>query len=552
MSAKRTRKRNARQRRVAPARSHDTQCLHALGVLVAQCFGRGLGLDETIAKLTIDAMKLGFEPRAAKKLISRYYQTCLDRQTDKEAIARLAEMDTIHYERNRVGEAKRLKMRERALDREVAKLRTNSGLATAGVAGAALNLKTPEPWPEPVDGAALLDELSAALRRFVILPARAADAIALWVLFAHAIDYFDVAPRLAILSAVMRSGKTTGLRVIARLVPRALLASNVSPAAIFRTIEAAHPSLLLDELDSLPRDDDERRGLLNSGHTRDASFVVRVVGDSHEPRKFSTWGPIVMAAIGKLPSTWLDRAIVIRVKRKLASEHVVRVTREGLSDLEILARKCARSTRDNATAFKSADPAPIAALDDRANDNWSPLLTIADAAGGDWPGRARAAALALAGGETSDVVGITLLRDIASVFDEEPSRTRWGSSELCERLVAIETAPWTTISRGKPITGARLVRLLRPFEIHVREDATGSYYRSADFADAFERYREPSPPSATVPQVLGAVSENEISKCHSKNGDGTSESATTPTGSDENGTMALSAPPAGDEESFEL
>ncbi len=45
-----------------------------------------------------------------------------------------------------------------------------------------------EPWPDPVDGARLLDALVNTLDRHMALPAGAADAVALWVLHAPAHD----------------------------------------------------------------------------------------------------------------------------------------------------------------------------------------------------------------------------------------------------------------------------------------------------------------------------------------------------------------------------
>ena len=45
--------------------------------------------------------------------------------------------------------------------------------------------------------------------------------------------------------------------------------------------------------------------------------------------------------------------------------------------------------------LRTARPALPEALNDRAQDNWEPLLGIADLAGGDWPKAARDAALEL-------------------------------------------------------------------------------------------------------------------------------------------------------------
>lgn len=78
----------------------------------------------------------------------------------------------------------------------------------------------PEPWPDAVDGAALLEAIASSLSRHVALPPHAADAIALWVLFAHALDAANIAPILALISPEKRCGKTTTVSLLTKLVPR--------------------------------------------------------------------------------------------------------------------------------------------------------------------------------------------------------------------------------------------------------------------------------------------------------------------------------------------
>ena len=58
-----------------------------------------------------------------------------------------------------------------------------------------------------------------------------------------------------------------------------LSTSNTTAAAIFRTIEAARPTLLIDEADTFLTNNEEIRGVLNSGHRRSGAFVLRLVGD---------------------------------------------------------------------------------------------------------------------------------------------------------------------------------------------------------------------------------------------------------------------------------
>ena len=100
----------------------------------------------------------------------------------------------------------------------------------------------PEAWPEPVNGAALVTELTAAIRKYVVLTESDALAVALWVLHSYCFDAFPCTPRLAITAPEKRCGKTTLLDVIALLVPKALATANISAAALFRTVEVARPT----------------------------------------------------------------------------------------------------------------------------------------------------------------------------------------------------------------------------------------------------------------------------------------------------------------------
>src|SRR5271157_6401484 len=85
----------------------------------------------------------------------------------------------------------------------------------------------PQPAAEPVELGPLLDEISAAIRLHVVLPAHAAAALALWVVHTYVFDTRDAVAYVAIESPEKRCGKTTLLSVLAGLACRALVASNM-------------------------------------------------------------------------------------------------------------------------------------------------------------------------------------------------------------------------------------------------------------------------------------------------------------------------------------
>lgn len=160
-----------------------------------------------------------------------------------------------------------------------------------------------EPCAEAVDVGELLDDVRATIGRFIVCDPSTATAAALWIALTWVIERAQVAP-LAIITAPEKGcGKSQLLDVIGRLSKRPLFASNISPAATFRIIEARTPTLLIDEADAFFKENEELRGIINSGHTRTSAYVIRTVGDNFEVKQFSTWGAKAIAGIGRLPET---------------------------------------------------------------------------------------------------------------------------------------------------------------------------------------------------------------------------------------------------------
>ena len=296
------------------------------------------------------------------------------------------------------------------------------------------------------------------------------------------------------------------LETLSLLTPRVLLSSNTSPAVIFRAIELWKPTLLIDEADTTLPGNEELRGILNSGHTRRSAFVLRTVkvGEEHRPRKFSTWAPMAIAMIGKLPGTLADRSILIVMRRKKPSEKVARLPLDdGAQPFADLRRQCARWAADHFDMLCTHQPTVPEGLHDRASDNWRPLCAIAEVAAGKWPARARQAIAALGDlAQDDDEAGVLLLQDMQQLFQEQGT-DRLFSEDLAKALRAMEGRPWPEYGRRqpKPISVNQIARLLSPFGIHPKTLREGTErakgYLLDDCTEIFSRYT-PSPNRDTV------------------------------------------------------
>lgn len=424
-----------------------------------------------------------------------------ERDTDAE-IKRLAKLSPIAYERERAAAAERLGLRASMLDRQVTRERDGN----RPVQGAALVLADPEPAAEPVALSELLDSLSDAITRHVILPAHGADAVALWTAATWTIEHADCAPILLVRSPMPRCGKTTLMDALGELVRRSLPAASITPAALFRTIEKSAPTLLIDEGDAFLAGSDDLRGVINSGHTRATAYVIRTVGDDHEPRRFGTFGAKAIALIGRAAETISDRAIAIELRRRMPSESVTKLRRPARAALHVLRAGLARWAIDCGHRTAGAEPHLPDELHDRAADSWTPLLAIADMAGGDWPQRARSAALALSGGVESPSAGAELLADVRAIF-ERRGVDRISGADLLADLLADEERPWATYNKGRPLSQSQLARKLSAFGVSSRsvrlpDGRTPKGYLRENFEDAFVRYLPfPGSQSATPAQA---------------------------------------------------
>lgn len=413
----------------------------------------------------------------------------------------LAKLPILVYGKRRKTVAKELRVSVVSLDKAVSEARAKMGIGKSLQGGEIVFLEI-FPANEPVDGYALFSKIRAVLERYLILPPGAAVTIALWIIRTFAHDVFEINPRLAALSPEKQCGKTTLLELLSMIVPRPLFSSNCTPATIFRTIEKCQPTFLVDEMDSFQNSHEELRGILNSGHTRSAARVIRLVGNDYEPRIFSTWCPMALAAIGKLPDTLEDRSLRIDLQRKKKSDTVQQFPRKGhplralRAEMEELQGQCTRWVSDNYAQLSEAEPAVIYELSDRANDNWYSLLSIAEVINKECSQQAGIAALQLSKlSLEGDTIGVRLLADLKIIFESEEIEGMW-SKDLCLALEQLEERPWSTYRKGFPLSTNQLARILRGFGISSQtiwkgKTCSAKGYLKENFLEAWDRYCAP-------------------------------------------------------------
>ena len=403
-------------------------------------------------------------------------------------VLRLAKMPLPQYDTERKEAANRLNIRRSTLDDIVARLCSRMTLTDDddGRQGSRIEFEAFEPWPDAVDGEVLIADMVKAIRSHVILTPHQALIVALWIIHTHAVEVADHTPRLQIRSPVLRCGKSTLLNAIKPMCSKPLGTENITTASLFRLIEMYQPTLLIDEADSfLKRDDgrdhEELRGILNAGHGR-SGVVIRTVGEDFEPRAFKVFGPVAYAWLVKrgmhVAQTLEDRSITIELRRRLPNEEITRLRSTRTDHLRVLGRRIARWFTDHRSSLVDADPSLPEQLSDRAQDNWRPLITLADAISADLGQAARAASLKLAeentGGE--DDAGTLVLADVAAITK------RWlQQSQLLQNRKGIPSAnssTWLTGSgwygaAARPLTEHSLARLLKPFSLFPKKIRQG-------------------------------------------------------------------------------
>ena len=298
------------------------------------------------------------------------------------------------------------------------------------------------------------------------------------------------------------SGKTRALEVSENLVCDPLMGFSMSAAVTVRLVAERRRTVLFDEIDAvygtMKRQDanGELVAFMNAGYRRGAKSHRCATGNGskHEAIVFEAFAPLAVAGLRNLPDALATRAIIIRMRRRAPDEQVepYRIkfhVAEAKPIREALEEWCAEKS-----ASIAAEPILPDGVVDRAADIWEPLIVIADAAGTDWPDRARAAAIHFTRTNAEDESRSQGVELLVHIFEAFAGADKLWRDTLIERLIARDESPWASM-HGKPLDGRGLAMRLKPYGLKSKTvrvgDRTAKGYDTADFADAWGRYLPP-------------------------------------------------------------
>ena len=312
----------------------------------------------------------------------------------------------------------------------------------------------------------------------------------------------QVLPRLVITAGREDSGKTSLAVALAHATDTALVTVSPRPANLYRAIESHGVALFLDEADVwYPRNEDLRE-IVNSGFNRDGAAVMRTedVGTGGkrelEVRLYSTFTPMAIIGIDLervLARTLLSRALIIRMTPARVGEVTedIFANPPAVRAIRDIASRTKRWIADNERVLITAKP-EMPGVINRLRLVWEPLLAVADAAGGDWPQRARAALEAERGRNRDPNLGETLLLDAMEIM-ERTGVAGLHTKDLIEKLLPLEMRSWSAYGKRRvAIRDIEVAELLAPYGLKPKQLKIGAInrrgYKLEDIQAAVARY----------------------------------------------------------------
>jgi len=361
-------------------------------------------------------------------------------------------------------------------------------------------------------GSALVDEIIALMRRFLVMTPEQYLVVALWIIHTYCMEAFEQTPYLAVTSPEKQCGKTRLLELLSKLCNRAWLVITPSEATIFRKISSDHPTLLLDEVDTIfnPKamaagHHEGLRALFNSGHRKGVP-VARAADFGAKLVEFDVFCPKVLSGIGALPDTIADRSIPIRMQRRTANEPLDPFKQRYIAEpCQKLVDKIIDKSIEIAGPMSNGKyPDMPDELSDRMSEGCEPLIHIADYLGCGEPARRAIVVLCAVEDRVDEhsTMRLRLLRDLDKIFTGigGKPRRRLSTVKIIELLEKLEDSQWKYPHYyGRDITSRDLATMLRHYGVEPKlirlsgsgRQGTGEVKRGYTYDDlypVFERY----------------------------------------------------------------
>lgn len=339
-----------------------------------------------------------------------------------------------------------------------------------------------------------LDEVRTWFGRFIrtVEPADL-DLLTLWSAHTHLVMETYTTPRLLVGSPVPGSGKTTCLEHLGKFsVNPVQVASISSPALLPRLLVNDMRTILIDEADRAldPKKEGvtDMLGILNSGYKRGGTrpVLVPAKGGTWDVDEMTTYAPVAMAGNNPdLPEDTKSRCIRVLLLPDFdgtAEESDWELLDEDADALGDRLAAWAETVRDQVRTNRPTLPEEVKG---RGRERWSPLLRVAEAAGGRWPEVVRDLAkrdMERIKNEREEGLAVqkphvTLLHHIHDVWGE--GETFIATDDLLARLIARYPQSWGTASGfGKDLTPQRMGRMLvNSYNIHSHRESDGDRRR---------------------------------------------------------------------------
>lgn len=235
--------------------------------------------------------------------------------------------------------------------------------------------------PEPLE---IYSMVKNEIKRYVdFYDPRWYDFYTLWIIGSYFYTIFDAFPYVYV-GGWKRTGKTKTLMLAKCMAFNGILSNNMSSSSLFRLVQNARCTLLIDETERL--DDPKRmatfRSLLTEGYKR-SGIVFRTErrgkSERHTPVPFEVYSPKILANIAGLDSVLEDRCIRLIMRRSNNIKIINTVVKQESKNWQKI--------RDNLFAFALTHykdvrcdaeiPVEVEGVYARELELWRPMLVLA-------------------------------------------------------------------------------------------------------------------------------------------------------------------------------